>query len=378
MSPPVKIAICNGIKQFDENRLRSRDWSRRFPGSAWITSLFEREETLGVEAASGDVALARVRSGEWRVGDVHVVQELCAKHGLELCRLGAVPAVLTVFESPLIDYRAHDRLKRNPGKFRHQIGPIALAEPSGTRATDWLPLRFPCFWREEISPLVPWAERRHAVLVAANKYWNERAWTRKKIQSHKDALRVIRNGIRKALSPTWRAARELQLHDLRLELVECLAEHGEIDVYGPGWDDLSNLPARWRKRLEPHRQAFLGRCDDKRDTVRRYRFGIAYEAAAVPSYIQEKVIDCYVAGIVPVFRGAPDAERLLPARSFLDAKLYDSPEAIAARMRTMGETEGVAIIAAGRDYLATAEGDLHSFEGFADWIVRLVREGSGG
>jgi hypothetical protein len=371
----LKLAFCSGIRQFHENRLRDRDWSRRFPGSAWVTSLYERQDSLGIEVVSGDVALEKVRSGEWRAAEIHVVQELDAKHGRELCRRGAIPAVLTAFESPLVAYRSIDRLKRRCAAFRFGVGPVVpLPNRDRPPSTRWLPLRFPCFWKEEVDSPAPWDERGHAVLVAANKYWRERLWNRKQLRGYGDLARILRHGVRKAQSPTFQAFRGLQLHDRRLELLECLAQRQEIDVFGSGWGNLDNLPSRWKERLHRVSGVFHGPCDDKRETMRRYRFGIAYENTACPGWVTEKIVDCFVAGIVPVYLGAPDILEFVPTESFLDATRYASPADLADRMRSMPAAEAMAMIVAGREYLNSPEGARHSFGGFAEWIVGLIRE----
>jgi len=373
----LKIAFCSGIRQFHEDRLRDRGWSRRFPGSAWVTSLYERQDSLGIEVASGDMALSKVRLGEWRAADIHVVQEFDARHGRELCRHGAVPAVLTVFESPLLAYRSIDRLKRHCAPFRCGVGPVvSLPDHNRMPPTRWHPLRFPCFWKGEIESPLPWGERGHAVLVAANKYWRERTWNRERLRGHGNLARMLRQEIRKVLSPTYRALRGFQLHDRRLELLECLAQRREIDVFGSGWDHLENLPPRWEERLRRVPGVFRGPCDDKRVTMRGYRFGIAYENTACPGWVTEKIVDCFVAGIVPVYLGAPDIAEFVPAGGFLEAARFASPEDLADRMRSMPATEAMAMLAAGRGYLKSPAGERHSFEGFADWIVDLIRETS--
>jgi len=45
-------------------------------------------------------------------------------------------------------------------------------------------------------------------------------------------------------------------------------------------------------------------------------------------------------------------------------------------MRSMPAAEAMAMIAAGREYLESPAGERHSFEGFADWTVGLIRETS--
>lgn len=374
----MKIAICCDIQSFEGDSLRDREWASRFPGSGWITSLYERQTSLSIEIASGDVALQRVKSGQWRAGDVQVVQELDARHGMELCRLGAEPAVLTVFESPLIAYRSLDRLVRSSVGFAHCIGPRPLFErmPAQQRAAHW-PLTFPNHWQDQTVIPVPWSERRYTILVAANKYWREPGLDR--IRSAKQALRWLRHGLRKQFSTTYGACRNLQLHDVRLALLEHLAVHGQIDVFGAGWENRTNLPRDWENRLAPVSSIFRGRCGDKFDLVRHYRFTIAFENTTYPGYVTEKLGDSLVAMAVPIYYGAPDVTVQFPRNVFLDAHALGSPSAIADRLQQITESEAMDMLAAGQMFLRSPQGQRYSYEGFGEWIVSLLhgKEGRG-
>jgi len=367
----MKIAICNEISQFHLDRLHDRNWSQQFPGSAWVTSLYERQSEMGIELASGDVALQRVKSGQWRAADVYVVQEMDARHGRELCQLGAVPSVLTMFETPLVAYRGVDRLMRSGVKFAHCIGPRAIFEHiAAQRQSRHWPLFFPSYWRNQLPTPIPWQERKHAVLVAANKYWRERKWAR--VNTTKDALRVLRHGLRKRLSPTYQSCWRLQLHDARLDLLHVLGSRDKIDVFGRGWDDTRNMPPSQAARIASIRSVFQGACDNKHDLLSRYKFTIAFENTAYPGYVTEKVIDAIVASSVPVYLGAPDIAAQLPVQAFIDVRAFSSSEAIAAHMEQMTESEAAAMIAAGQKFLRSPHGQRHTYEGFGEWIVSLA------
>jgi len=367
----MKIAICSDISQFNLDRLSNRSWSQQFLGSAWVTSLYERQAEMGIEVASGDIALQRVKSGRWRASDVHVIQEMDARLGLELCQLGAVPSILTMFESPLVAYRSVDRLVRSRFKFSHCIGPQTIFERApALRQSHYWRLTFPSYWRNQFPTTLPWSQRRHAVLVAANKYWCERKWSR--VHNTKDALRVLRHVLRKRLSPTYQSCWRLQLHDARFDLLQALGVRGQVDVFGRGWDNTENLPPHQAARLVAIRSVFKGPCDDKHELISRYKFNIAYENTAYPGYITEKVIDAIVAGSVPVYFGAPDIAKQLPAEAFIDAREFSSPEAITVRMDQMTETEAGAMIDAGQKFLQSSQGKRHTYEGFGEWVVSLI------
>lgn len=367
----MKIAFCADINQFHLDRLRDRNWSQQFLGSAWVTSLYERETEMGIEVASGDVALQRVKSGQWRASDVHVVQEMDARHGQELCQLGAVPSVLTMLESPLVAYRSVDRLLRLRFRFAHCIGPHAVFEcaPALQRSRHWR-LAFPSYWRNQFPTPMPWPQRKHAVLIAANKYWRERKWAR--AHSTKDVLRILRHGLRKRFSPTYQSCWRMQLHDARFDLLQVLGTHNEVEVFGRGWNDTGNLPPHLAARLVAIRSVFQGPCENKHELLSRYKFTIAYENTAYPGYVTEKVIDAMVAGSVPVYMGAPDIVEQLPVEAFIDARTFASPEAIAAHMERMSEAEAAAMMDAGRRFLQSPHGQRYTYEGFGEWIVSLV------
>lgn len=367
----MKIAVCSDISQFHLDRLRDRNWSQKFLGSAWVTSLYERQSEMGIEIASGDVAIQRVKSGQWQASDIHVVQELDARHGQELCRIGAIPSILTVFESPLVAYRSVDRLVRSRPRFSHCIGPRAIFEriPSQRQSCVW-PLSFPSYWRDQILKPIPWSQRKEAVLIAANKYWRERKWTR--VRNIKDALRILRHGMRKGLSPTYRSCRQLQLHDARLDLLQVLGTRDKIDIYGRGWNDTGNMPHYHAERLAAIASVFQGPCDDKYEVLSCYKFTIAFENTAYPGYVTEKVIDAIVSASVPVYLGAPDILKQLPVEAFIDARAFDSPEAIAEHMEQMTESEASAMLEAGRIFLQSSQGQRYTYEGFGEWIVSLL------
>jgi hypothetical protein len=369
----MKIAICTDISQFHLDQLRDRNWSQQFLGSAWVTSLYERQAEMGIEVASGDVALQRVKSGQWRAGDVHVVQEIDARHGQELCRLGAVPSVLTMLESPLVAYRSVDRLMKSSVKFTHCIGPQTIFEgtPALRQSRHWK-LSFPSYWRNQFLNPTAWSQRKHAVLVAANKYWRERKWPR--IHNTKDALRVLRHGLRKQLSHTYQSCWRLQLHDARIDLLQTLGSRGKVEVFGRGWNNIGNMPQNQAEKLTAIRSVFLGPCNDKHELLSRYKFAIAYENTAYPGYVTEKVIDAMVAGSVPVYLGAPDIVEHLPAAAFINARAFSSPEAIAEYMDQLTENESEAMIEAGQKFLKSSLGQRHTYEGFGEWIVSLISE----
>jgi hypothetical protein len=67
---------------------------------------------------------------------------------------------------------------------------------------------------------------------------------------------------------------------------------GVVDVYGGGWP--KSLPS------------YRGLAASKIDIMRRYRYCLVFENQCQPGYITEKLLDCFVAGAVPIYWGAPE------------------------------------------------------------------------
>jgi len=85
----------------------------------------------------------------------------------------------------------------------------------------------------------------------------------------------------------------------------------EIDVYGAGWPaDLPN---------------YRGLSVSKLATLRRYSHAIVFENQRQPGYITEKLLDCLVAGTVPIYWGAPDVRESVPAGALIEFEREDVP-----------------------------------------------------
>ena len=149
-----------------------------------------------------------------------------------------------------------------------------------------------------------------------------------------------------------------------------------IEVWGKGWDNLSNLPRSWQARLDECRHTFCGPCDDKRPVLSKYVFALAFENTRVPGYVTEKVVDAMIAGCVPVYRGAPDIADHVPAGAILDLSRYGKTAEAVDRIRLMSDADVLATVSAGREFLMSRAGDRHSFEGFAERVISLVRGGA--
>ncbi len=189
---PMHIAICNGVEAFAGDRLRDRQWSRRFPGSGWISCLYQKAPVLGVGVASGDVAWANVQSGKWKAQDVLVIQEMVSVEGTKLLDAGASAFLVTCLEAPLYAPFFYDEIYRIAADFKFSMG-FGFSRKGCKNATSGKDseFRFPSFYLEDMRSIRPWHDRKKIVLVAANKYRTSRMY----IPARPTPYNLLRNAV---------------------------------------------------------------------------------------------------------------------------------------------------------------------------------------
>lgn len=362
------LVFCSDNPAFNRDQLRDQQWSYRFPGSGWITCLYQMAAESGVTLVSGDVALLNIQAGYWDVKDVYVIQDMSSVQATQILELGAVPFLITCFEAPLYAPFFYDKIHRLAERFIFSFG-CGFTEHSG----NLFPFRFPSYYLADIQVLASWRGRKKLVLVAANKYISERLFIPSQ-PTIKNVLRQFKWMAWRVASPSYRQSLSGSLHDRRLELVNYFGNKGGCELFGSGWDKLDELPLLWAKQLRPiTSQYYFGLCHDKLATIANYRFSICFENMSLPGYVTEKIIDCFVAGTIPLYMGAPDIVSIVPSGSFIDVHKFSSLDQLDAHLNSLTEADANTIIEAGRTFLQNEEGKLHSYEGFAQHILCLAK-----
>ena len=70
-------------------------------------------------------------------------------------------------------------------------------------------------------------------------------------------------------------------------------------------------------------------------------------------YLTEKLFDCFYAGTVPVYLGAPDIETLVPSGAFIDMRKFSSYEEMLDQLLALSEEEWHVMREVARDFLKT-------------------------
>lgn len=158
----------------------------------------------------------------------------------------------------------------------------------------------------------------------------------------------------------------MSLYRERLRAVEWFEEHApwDFDLYGMGWD-------------QSQRSSYRGSIQSKRPMLASHRFAIAYEnAKKQPGYITEKIFDCFFAGTVPIYWGAPNVAEHIPSTCYIDARGFeiingggiDYP-ALYRYMTEMPDARYLQYLDAAAAYLQSEQAQAFTAQRFVDTII---------
>jgi len=75
--------------------------------------------------------------------------------------------------------------------------------------------------------------------------------------------------------------------------------------------------------LSDYFPSYKGKVLSKREIYSNYKFAFCYENAKdIPGYITEKIFDCFFAGCVPIYWGAPNVTDYIPPGTFIDRRKF--------------------------------------------------------
>jgi len=364
--PPRMVALCTESGAFSENQILRREIAEKYPGALWLPELADKLLRRGIFMVTGDVALRQVLEGIVLPKDIWVIEEDRSSVAEELIRLGATAKVLLCFESPLFAASFYQSLLRISQDFDHCVVFRGAVKDAVSKISTHA-LYFPSFTGSHFCEGLPWSARKYMVMVAANKYWKiRRSPIRQIVAKIRDF--VYRRPVRFSQKHAF-----FQLHDKRLAVISHFGRLGKLDLFGGGWGDLSNLPLKWQSELLDTVSSLNPQpCVDKQATMANYKFALCFENIEFPGYVTEKVIDCLVSGVVPIYLGAPDIRDFIPEGCFIDARKFSSLYELEDYLKKISEMEWTEIVKCGGAFLKSKAGQRYSITEFAARIEAML------
>ncbi|NGZ66717.1 hypothetical protein G6Z92_06910, partial [Vibrio aestuarianus subsp. cardii] len=189
------------------------------------------------------------------------------------------------------------------------------------------------------------------------------------------------------ISGNKKVTHKLELYSERVKTIRWFEEHAidDFDLYGIGWDKyisgnrytrfLVSKMGKLGKLFSTGFPSYKGMVDSKFETLINYKFAICYEnAQLIPGYITEKIFDCFFAGCVPVYWGAPNITDHIPENCFIDRRKFKTHEDLYSYMNNITEKEYLEIQRNIENYLFSKKADPYRAETFANVIVRHISD----
>jgi len=305
------IAIASGLQALDHSTdLRTFPDYASYPGSIWYQALAEEAAQRELPLLGADAVLSRVAQGRLDPHTVVLVQERESRSGDALLRLGARGGALTCLESPMYASKFYRNLPLISANFQAAFLFKPFVDTSRATATE-----ITCFPRVQLTHEPPTGGPRTGFAVIAS-------FRRTPLQGL-SARGCVRLALDAVQSATVRYGVRHHLLGVRAKVIARAASVDQVHVYGRHWPTPPEIAPR-----HPMRITVAGPCDNKIETLRRHRFNICLENAAIPGYVTEKFADAVEAGCVPIYaaRSLPSGDTSLYP-PFVDADELISTEA---------------------------------------------------
>lgn len=190
-----------------------------------------------------------------------------------------------------------------------------------------------------------------------------------------------------------------ELYTERLRALAFFARQAEIDLYGVGWDGPPykvgrrwapaivrraerRLLHRWQQLhpdayLESARRVYRGPARSKAEVLGQYTFAICFENMKLRGWVTEKIFDCFFAGTVPVYWGAPDIGDYVPAECFIDMRKFTGYDDLRRYLRSVSAKQIRQYREQAREYLGSPQFRPSTKEAFVEMFARIIAEDAG-
>ena len=177
----------------------------------------------------------------------------------------------------------------------------------------------------------------------------------------------------------------LELYTERVKAIRWFEQNHpeDFDLYGIGWDKyyFKDMLARLnrfnalRKIMKPRYPSYKRPIESKKEVYKKYKFAICYENARnISGYITEKIFDCFFAGCVPIYWGAPNITDHIPTDTFIDRRNFKTHEELYQYLKNMSDREYIGYLDAIKNFIKSDKIYPFSAEYFTRKIIKNITE----
>ncbi len=115
--------------------------------------------------------------------------------------------------------------------------------------------------------------------------------------------------------------------------------------------------------------------EEKINELKQYRFAICYEANYhTKGHITDRIFECFSAGCIPIYLGAPNVCDYIPKHCFIDPKTFSSHEELYQFLKNMDESTYCMYLNNIKSFLESKEAQLFSIEEFTKKFTSAIQE----
>ena len=331
-----KIAYVNDIDIFNIDSLSDIKFARKYHAIGQNYLINRVKDNY--ELVWADKAIEMIENGTWESKEVLIIQEMSSKKGKKLIKLGAIPLISICFEGPFIGHSYYERINYFGRLFKKIIIFDNNYPNLKFNKGKILNIGFPCIENNQtethFKPLTKkeWDKKKLIVGIWANKHYSLH---KEKILYHlknKHYKYLIYEMISKLLSKTYRRNLKNQLIDKRNETFINISKITKFDLFGKGWHSSHEVPKKIRLNMDRYKDNIFDGSSNKyqkltkNDIYRDYKFSLCFENTSSRSYITEKIFDCFVNKIIPIYLGAPNIKNYVPENCFIDYRNFNNDQ----------------------------------------------------
>jgi hypothetical protein len=343
------------------------DPSHEYTGSghAIYVRLAKEAQTRNIDIATADVYLQTAKPPSQAVCLTDMVTPLTDK----LLADGVQPSICMSLESPLNARKFYHKIEHYAGRFHHNYQFRGTKERLASTGTIFHPIVFPTETRLH-AIFNSWDKRGYLIMVNSNKRAVSHNWDNPKAIA-RSAISQTYFLFMKAIDP-WMRIHEIYVD--RIKAIHYFSLYSDFSLYGIGW----NKPIQGFEKechnavLKAYKGIITADVRIKREVMAGFKFALCFENCSFPGYITEKIFDCFLAGCIPVYFGAPDISDLVPSSAFIDFRKFSSFADLDQFLRGMTELTAHRYLDAAREFLASSAFEKFTVDYFVDDILNVI------
>lgn len=133
-----------------------------------------------------------------------------------------------------------------------------------------------------------------------------------------------------------------ELYSFRTNWIAELSQQDTFDLFGAGWTWPGVRTFFWTTyTFNRHSllRRYCGRVESKIATMSNYKFALCIENMRCNGYITEKIFDCFFAGCIPIYYGAPNIASFVPNECYIPLENFKSARELTRYLENLSNTD---------------------------------------